>query len=219
MSREGATVTITPVTSTPGTKNHPVLSPDGNRVAFIWLDANGESEIYVKDLASDVTTQVTHTKGGENYPAWSPDGRFLAFYRLFRNDPGKPTATIRIVPAEGGPERVMGKEMEGCSGGAGLVTRRPAPRGKHEDVPRRTAAPVTTRRRQPGTRWITTPPPGSIGDMRPVFSPDGDSVAFVRNTGSETALYILQLATAGLSRVPIGTHDVRGITWTKTVEP
>ena len=49
-----------------------------------------------------------------------------------------------------------------------------------------------------GARWITVPPASGVGDNRPVFSPDGASLAFVRNTGSESGLHVLQLATADL---------------------
>ncbi len=215
VSREGATVTITPVTSTPGTKSHPVLSPDGSRVAFSWWDASGESEIYIKDLASGVTTQVTRTKGGENYPGWSPDGRFLAFYRRFRNDADKPNATIRVVPADGGPERSLW-EGEGGLLGRGLDW---SPDGRHLLLSMRTSLGEPLRLLLLDVvslkqTLLTTPPPGSVGDARAVFSPDGKSLAFVRSIGSEGTLQILQLANAALTHLPIGTHDVRSITWT-----
>ena len=212
--RPQLTVASTPVTSTPGTKAHPALSPDGTRVAFAWWNPSGESEIYVKDLAADKTTQITRTVGGENYPTWSPDGRFLAFNRLYRDHAGKPASAVLIIPAAGGQERVIWQGVGGLLG-PGLDW---SPDGSQIAVSMRASVGQPLRLllldvASQGTRWITVPPPSGVGDNRPVFSPDGASLAFVRNSGSESGLHVLQLATADLLRLPVGGHDIRAMTW------
>ena len=172
-------------------------------MAFAWWNAGEESEIYVKDLVTNVTTQVTRTKGGENYPAWSPDGRFLAFCRWSLNDADERVNAVRIIPAGGGQERSAWQPAAGLLG-PGLDW---SPDGRQLAVSARTAIGEPLRLSLLDVaslekRWITIPPPGSVGDTRPVFSPDGKSLAFVRNTGSETAFHVLQLATASLRVCP-----------------
>ncbi|MEO7731487.1 MAG: Ig-like domain-containing protein [Kofleriaceae bacterium] len=75
-----------------GTSIDPRISDDGNRVAFtstafdlVANDANGATDIFVRDLVAGTTTRVSvGTTGGEGdlgavEPAISGDGRFVAF--------------------------------------------------------------------------------------------------------------------------------------------
>jgi Tol biopolymer transport system component len=67
---------------------HPVWSPDGNRIAFI-SNRDGNSEIYVMDLAGWASSSSSHFPlpvhnltrhpGQDSTPAWSSDGTHLAF--------------------------------------------------------------------------------------------------------------------------------------------
>jgi serine/threonine protein kinase len=55
--------------------NHPMISPDGRRVAFV----NG-SDFWVRDLHSFDSVEVPGTENAQ-FPFWSPDGSQLAFAR------------------------------------------------------------------------------------------------------------------------------------------
>lgn len=56
----------------------PVLSPDGNSIAFVsWRDGN--SEIYVIDIESGVFRNISNHPAYDLLPVWSPDGSMLAF--------------------------------------------------------------------------------------------------------------------------------------------
>ncbi len=76
--------------------HHPVLSPDGKRLAFTALD-----RLYVMDYPNGRAVRLTDRKTGEFMPAWSPDGRWLAYstwdeargghiYKIRSNGRGKP---------------------------------------------------------------------------------------------------------------------------------
>ena len=56
-------------------------SPDGSRIAFI-SDRDGNSEIYVTDIAGTRLTNVTGHYATDILPHWSPDGTRLVLTRL-----------------------------------------------------------------------------------------------------------------------------------------
>jgi len=70
----------------------PVVSPDGNRVAFTALD-----RLYVMELPNGTPRRVTRQEIGEYYPTWSPDGNHIAFV-TWDDQQGH----IMRVPAAGG---------------------------------------------------------------------------------------------------------------------
>jgi Tol biopolymer transport system component len=63
-------------------------------------------------------------------------------------------------------------------------------------------------------RAVTTPGPGLAGDRSPAFSPDGQSLAFVRTiSGSITDLFTVRIEGAELRRVTADNADVLGVDW------
>jgi Tol biopolymer transport system component len=55
------------------------LSPDGLRLAYVALDADGKTRIWVRSLDSLEARALAGTEGA-TFPFWSPDSRFLAFF-------------------------------------------------------------------------------------------------------------------------------------------
>jgi Tol biopolymer transport system component len=83
-----------------GTSRRPSLSEDGQYVAFqsaatdlisAGLDANGETDIYVRDLIADETVRVSNANAGteaigaSSSPAISATGRYVAFVSTAAN--------------------------------------------------------------------------------------------------------------------------------------
>jgi Tol biopolymer transport system component len=210
-SRASAALAVTPITSSAGNKNYPALSPDGTRVAFIWM-INGEWELYVKDLTTDRTTRMTEE--GAGYPMWSPDGRFLAFRRESRDPARRNSVAVLVIPASGGPERIiwqgaprtLGNGHSWSADGSHIAI---SARGAIGEPLRVLVVDATTSK----TRWLSQPPSSTLGDSYPAFSPDGRSIAFVRTEGADKHLYLLRLASAGLERLPVDGHDIRGLAW------
>jgi len=81
-----------------------VLSPNDDRVAMV-ID-NGQSDIWVLDLARGVRTRLTFGPIANDWPVWSPDGKWIA-YTSDRNG----HANLCRKPADGsGPEELLYSE-------------------------------------------------------------------------------------------------------------
>ena len=71
----------------------PAISPDGTRVAFAAVDAEGRQLLWVRSLDSLEMKPLPGT-GNATFPFWSPDGRYLAFFA---------NGKLSKVEASGGP--------------------------------------------------------------------------------------------------------------------
>lgn len=82
----------------PGAAGQPSLSPDGRRLAFHLVDADGVVNVWVQGVDGDVRRQVTFDREAMSYPRWSQDGEWLAVNVKRGED-----TQVGVVPAIGGP--------------------------------------------------------------------------------------------------------------------
>jgi|SRR5438128_385020 len=177
--------TVTPVVTNVGEKYTPSLSPDGQHLAFAWNGGTGPHfSLYVKLVGTEESLRVTKQASIDFNPVWSPDGRYIAFCRILKGEPG-----IYIIPALGGAERRVRKtlweeqEFYQIMRSAGLLSW--SPDGKLLAFSDRAS------RNEPAysifllsldsleVRRLTSPL-RSWGDFNPEFSPDGQTLAFLR---------------------------------------
>lgn len=206
------TYDILPLTSFVGREIEPALSPDGSRVAFVWDGGtNGSFDVYVKAVGSESVLALTASAADERYPVWSADGRSLLFAR-----PGEQGLAIMQVSALGGAAtRVLTdttvSEIRGMS---------VSPDGQWVAYAARrdAAAPYRITLAALGSgapRILTTPDPGSLGDIDPLFSRDGRSLAFIRAVNEVTKdVHLMALDDETPRRITFDNRKIGGLAWT-----
>jgi len=205
-----------PLTSLPGVEGDPALSPDGNQVAYTW-DGGGErtsTQLYVRLIDGGDPLQLTRGPDDVATPAWSPDGRRIAFLR-HRADGGH---EVFMIPALGGAERRLGYSLSAHWGAEGLSW---SPDGKFLALAHRSTAEepdgIFLLSTETGEKQrLTTAPPHTTpdwGDAHPVFSPDGETLAFLRKRDFVGEAILLKPVSGGEpTRLIYGT--ISGLDWT-----
>ena len=170
-----------------GTYANPALSPDGTRVAVAIFDRqDGNSNIWVVDVARGNRTKITFNAGRNDFPIWSPDGKGIVFAS---NRSG--TMDLYVKNADGsGEERLVLKSEQDkrptswSSDGRFLLYMSPDPK---------TASDL----------WVLPDPAGAAKDAKPVvylrtefqeglgiFSPDGRWVAHLSLESGGPEVYV-----------------------------
>ncbi len=205
-----------PITSYPGDETDPTLSPDGNQVAFCWNGENRDNaDIYVKLVSGGLPLRLTTNPARDHAPAWSPDGGQIAFLRSDRT--GGEESLMLISPL-GGPERELTRISSNIID-TGLSWTRDSKSIAFADHPSRSETAFSIFQISLATserRRLTTAPPGSLGDLRMSFSPDGKHLAFARHRHSSIAdLYLLHLrAGEEPRRLAMGSLQIQSMAWT-----
>ena len=86
--------------------NQMAVSPDGQRLAFVAISANGVQSLWLRPLAAASAQPLAGTEGA-SYPFWSPDGRFIGFFA-----DGK----LKKIEAAGGPAQALCNAPSGRGG-------------------------------------------------------------------------------------------------------
>jgi Tol biopolymer transport system component/DNA-binding winged helix-turn-helix (wHTH) protein len=209
-------VRLKPLTTLRGQEGQPSFSPDGKQVALVWSgEADDNFDVYIKTLDGESLVRVTTAPEPDRSPAWSPDGRAIAFVR-----DSKRGVELYIAPASGGPERIA----------ATLRRRRTSARQRILDWSFDGRALVVVDQDSPdepfyiasvsletGERQkLTSPPPGSFGDINPAVSPDGRRLAFARSIApGPSDIHIVSMKGGEPDRLTFDDTVISGLTWSE----
>ena len=195
-------------------------SPDGKRIAFI-SDAGGGDNVWT--MNADGTDAKAVTK--EDYrllygPTWSPDGQYIAARKHFSGTRAAGSGEIWLFHASGAGKGVQLNEKPNWQKDLG----EPAfsPDGRYVYFSQDTTRGTTFEYNKDSNKEIfdiqridlhdgTIEPfvTGQGGAVRPVPSPDGKQLAFVRRVRNQSTLFLKDLATG--QETPVWGHLERDL--------
>ncbi len=197
-SADGAVQALQPLEWRVKFGSRPRLSPDGKYIAYSALERSASSSqaleassapspIYI--LAADGSTETVLTKTGINEaPVWTPDGNHVLFTSNRSGSADLWSATVRDGKLVGAPSRVMadiGKiRAIGFSASGGFYYTRLTP-GEGDNIFVADLDPISGHLRGASTLAI------EASDLRPVWSPDGKSIAFARGMPPDLTIHSL----------------------------
>ena len=162
--------TLTPPENTIFAGQVPIISPDGQRAAFVVRDSSGGTLIWVRPLSSLVATSLTGTAEAA-YPFWSPDSRFLGFFQ---------NGKLKKIEATGGPTQTIADAPAGRGGiwsSAGIIVFSPFSTSGLQQVSQAGGTPteltkLDSTRKEDSHRW-------------PCFLPDGRHFVYLGRSTQE----------------------------------
>lgn len=175
---------LRPLTSLPGEEFDPAFSPDGQQVVFAWHpEGTAEVDLYVAARVGGAARRLTTLPTVERYPAWSPDGRFVAFIQCDRTTQA---VALQTIPATGGPpQHLADLRTTDCFAPSHLSW---SPDGRFlafaDQAPETAGTRIVLLAIETLAQQVLTHPPDGMRDTHPVFSPDGQHLAFLRQQGT-----------------------------------
>jgi Tol biopolymer transport system component/imidazolonepropionase-like amidohydrolase len=176
----------------------PRYSPDGRYIAFI-SDRDGAENIWIMDADGGNLQQVSEERDHLLHnPAWSPDGDYIAARKGYVSQRSIPAGSIWMYHRGGGAGVVLVDRLHGEQSQKNIAEPYFSRDGRHvyfsQDVtPDRVwqynrdanTGIFAIRRLDRDTGDVETVVAGPGGAVRPVISPDGNKLAFVRRNPTE----------------------------------
>ena len=194
-----------PLSEEPRIYYQPRLSPDENRLAFINRSESGREDIYVLDLTRRSRTRVTVEGTSNRWPVWTPDGTRIAFTSVRQKTGIRNNLFWKAADGGGSAEELLLSEYS-------LIPHSWSPDGRTLSFYE--VNPETGR-----DLWVLAlegePSPFLVSpfdERSPVFSPDGEWIAYVSDESGPDEVYLMRYPDAGI-RVPVSTDGGQEPAW------
>lgn len=170
----------------------PALSPDGETVAFVRVEPDGSTELYVAAIDSTAPRSVGTLPGGVREPVWFPDGRAIAV-RVRTQDRAGCSDIYRFPLLGGAPELLLEGVKNASFGPADtMVFERPGT--------------IHTFDLESGAESLLLTRPADAArnfDAHPALSPDGTTLAYQRSVLGPLGPVVLRDLESGEERTLI----------------
>jgi Tol biopolymer transport system component/DNA-binding winged helix-turn-helix (wHTH) protein len=207
-------VEVVPLVALPGKQGRPAISPDGNQVAYPGYYGPKTEGIYTTLIGGEKSLRLTQNPG-DRFPTWSPDGRQIAFVRY-----SKEGMSINVISALGGlvehrlytgPGGLIQTSggLDWSTDGRVLAFAESSADAVRSHIALLSFSDLTV-------RPITLPPETEL-DGQPAFSPDGLSIAFVRQSmgGGGSDVFIVPVIGGEPKRLTFDNSQVWSAVWTQ----
>jgi Tol biopolymer transport system component/imidazolonepropionase-like amidohydrolase len=192
----------------------PRYSPDGEKIAFV-SDRDGAENVWIMDADGSNLEQVSdESEHLLHNPAWSPDGDYIAARKGYVSQRSIPAGSIWMYHRGGGKGVMLVDRLHGEQSQKNIAEPYFSPDGRYvyfsQDM---TSGRVwqynkdanegifAIRRLDRETGEEETVVSGPGGAVRPVLSPDGSKLAFVRRNPTElTSRLIVKDLESGIER-------------------
>jgi TolB protein len=162
----------------------PAWSPDGKRIAFVSARDGGNSEIYVMDANGSRQRRLTRTPDEESFLGWSPDGQRIAYSTNITVNPA-----IWTMDADGSnrTELASGMFPSWSPDGERIVFTAYSGERPHIAVMNADGS-----ERRSLSASLIERMTSRVYDEEPVWSPDGEKIAFASYTGKDNEeIYVM----------------------------
>jgi Tol biopolymer transport system component len=187
----------------------PVLSPDGQYIAFLSARELFSIDLYLADarsgqiirrlISSDRNAHFESLRFIEAAGSWSPDSKRLAFITFSKGD-----NFLSLIDVESRrTEHIKVPGLEAINNVAW------SPDGRTIALAGQTTGVSDLFLYDLESKQVRRLTSDKFADLQPAWSPDGRSIAFVTDRGAETILEQLQFTAMRLATIDVGTGQVR----------
>jgi eukaryotic-like serine/threonine-protein kinase len=170
------------------------LSPDRTRAVASIVDASGDRDIWIYDIARGLRTRLTFT-GGDQSPVWSPDGATIVWNnirdRKLRRKSADGTGTEEVLYEDSGLDATTSWSPDGK-----FLLFTKASVGVQQGVWRLPLSPETPGTARKPIALVDTAFPERWGAV----SPDGRWVAYESNESQQFEIYVIPFPGPGGKR-------------------
>jgi Tol biopolymer transport system component/imidazolonepropionase-like amidohydrolase len=194
------------ITSGPAYDYAPRYSPDGKTVVFC-SDRRGNMNLFLMNADGTNPRPLTEEKDAVySSPSWTPDGEYVLARREETNHAGIPPVELVMVHRDGGSGiKVINKDKLNNVGGTvaspdGRYLYLTGRERRFSYLPRMDDGLWNLYRFDRMTSEMIRLTPGPNGGMKPVLTPDGKRIAYVRRDDAKSTLVLRDLE-SGTERI------------------
>ena len=194
-------------------EHQPRFSPDGKRIAFVSDRAGGDNIWLMNRDGSDKKQISKEDFRLLNQPSWSPDGQFIVAKKHFTTGRSLGTGEVWLYHVSGGAgvplvkkpnerhQKELGEPIFAADGKSVFYTRNVTPGAIFEYAQDSNTDLFHIERYSLEDGKVSIAASGPGGAVRPTPSPDGKRLAFVRREGTQSKLYVKDLASGAEKKV------------------